>query len=100
NTDPQFEGSPETLMDGFIESRLFIGDPGRPSPIGLGPDGIFGTSDDVDVDFAEDRFSLHDRFTGFQDTPRVLVHTLSAGDLIFSDGFESGTTEEWTSTAP
>ncbi|MEO1084136.1 MAG: hypothetical protein AAFY88_07830 [Acidobacteriota bacterium] len=94
NTERYLDGSPESIMDGVRDGFE------RPSPLGLGPDRIFGTSDDVDVDFAKNRFSLMDRFMGFQDTAEVLARTLSAGDIIFSDGFESGTTEAWTSSSP
>ncbi|MEO1084302.1 MAG: hypothetical protein AAFY88_08670, partial [Acidobacteriota bacterium] len=100
NTERQLPGSPDTIMDGFLNARVLIDPFVRPSVIGLGPDGVFGTSDDVDVDFAEDRFSLHDRFMGFQDTAEVLAHTLSGGGLIFADGFESGTTEAWSFSSP
>ncbi|MEM8997764.1 MAG: hypothetical protein AAGF23_23475 [Acidobacteriota bacterium] len=100
NTELALPGSPATIMDGLVDNRAYVSPLVLPSPIGLGPDRIFGTSDDVDVDFAEDRFSLHDRFMGFQDTAEVLAHTLSRGNVIFADGFESGTTEAWTFSRP
>lgn len=35
---------------------------------GVGPDGVGGTADDVDVDFGEDRFVPSEGFTGVEDT--------------------------------
>ncbi len=35
---------------------------------GVGPDGVGGTADDVDVDFGEDTYNPLDFFTGIQDT--------------------------------
>jgi hypothetical protein len=39
-----------------------------PNFIGLGPDGIFGTQDDIDVDFGRDEFVPSEGFTGIEDT--------------------------------
>ncbi len=36
--------------------------------VGPGPDGVFGTEDDIDVDFGEDRFSLFEGLSGVEDT--------------------------------
>ncbi|MEM8996992.1 MAG: hypothetical protein AAGF23_19570, partial [Acidobacteriota bacterium] len=98
NTERRLVGSPTTIMDSRFDTSFEGFD--RPSPIGLGPDGVFGTSDDIDVDFAEDRFAFEARFMGFQDTAELLARTLAAGDVIFVDGFESGTTEAWTFSSP
>ena len=35
---------------------------------GVGPDGVGGTADDVDVDFGEDVFNPNEGFTGIEDT--------------------------------
>jgi hypothetical protein len=35
---------------------------------GVGPDGLGGTADDVDVDFAEDTYNPNEGFTGLEDT--------------------------------
>lgn len=39
-----------------------------PGTIGVGPDGVFGSDDDVDVDFGEDVFVPNEGFTGLEDT--------------------------------
>lgn len=39
-----------------------------PSLFGVGPDGIGGTADDIDVDFGEDVYSPFEGFTGMEDT--------------------------------
>jgi hypothetical protein len=36
--------------------------------LGLGPDGVFGTADDSDVDFGVDTYSIWEGFTGIEDT--------------------------------
>jgi hypothetical protein len=38
---------------------------------GVGPDGIGGTADDIDVDFVEDDYSVIEGFTGLEDTLNV-----------------------------
>ena len=35
---------------------------------GVGPDGIGGTADDIDVDFGEDLLNPNEGFTGLEDT--------------------------------
>ena len=39
-----------------------------PLLFGVGPDGIGGTADDLDVDFGEDTFNPSEGFTGTEDT--------------------------------
>jgi hypothetical protein len=39
-----------------------------PNMVGVGPDGIFGTADDDDVDFGRDRFVANEGFTGVEET--------------------------------
>jgi hypothetical protein len=39
-----------------------------PLLFGVGPDGIGGTADDVDVDFGEDTYNPNEGFTGIEDT--------------------------------
>ncbi|MCG8454899.1 MAG: hypothetical protein MI919_01360, partial [Holophagales bacterium] len=72
-----------------------------PNTIGLGPDGIFGTADDEDVDLVEDMFADTEGFAGHEDTLAV-VACAGAYDalLLFTDGFESGGTGSWTGTPP
>lgn len=41
-----------------------------PNLVGTGPDQVFGTGDDVDVDFVADHFSLLEGFSGIEDTAR------------------------------
>ena len=44
--------------------------------VGVGPDGIFGTADDVDVDFGRDMFVPNEGFTGTEDT----LNSIAIGD--------------------
>lgn len=44
--------------------------------VGVGPDGIFGTADDVDVDFGRDVFVPNEGFTGVEDT----LNSIAIGD--------------------
>lgn len=44
---------------------------------GVGPDGIGGTADDVDVDFGEDDFNPNEGFTGTEDTLSRVVFVLT-----------------------
>lgn len=67
--------------------------------VGLGPDGIFGSGDDEDVDFALDVFNQSEGFTGLESQYTRAGYALSGG-AIFSDGFESGDTTSWTSSTP
>ena len=46
---------------------------------GVGPDGIFGTADDVDVDFGHDIFVPNEGFTGTEDTLNTIAHGLATG---------------------
>ena len=39
-----------------------------PGLLGVGPDGVFGSGDDVDVDFGHDTFVPNEGFTGTEDT--------------------------------
>ena len=48
--------------------------------VGVGPDGIWGTADDVDVDFGVDNFA-NEGFTGQEDTLNVIAFGLSTGTL-------------------
>ena len=45
----------------------------------VGPDGIFGTSDDVDLDFAVANFAGNEPFSGVEDTVNVIAFGLSTG---------------------
>ncbi len=46
---------------------------------GVGPDGIGGTADDVDVDFNEDTFNPNEPFDGLQDTLNTTAWGLTRG---------------------
>jgi hypothetical protein len=50
-----------------------------PMMYGVGPDGIGGTGDDVDVDFGDDAYSPGEGLTGTQDTMAVTAFGLTKG---------------------
>ena len=50
------------------------------SIFGVGADGVFGTGDDVDADFAEDVFNSNEGFAGLEDTAGRSVFALSTGN--------------------
>jgi hypothetical protein len=54
----QFDARPNLMDQGGEFAGLF----------GVGPDGIGGTADDIDVDFGEDTFVPSEGFTGIEDT--------------------------------
>lgn len=60
-----------SLMDAGGEFR---------SIFGVGEDGVFGTADDVDADFAEDVFNSGEGFVGVEDTAGRSVFGLSSGN--------------------
>ncbi len=70
-----------------------------PNTLGLGTDGIYGTEDDVDVDFEQDMFVPAERFAGFENTLTVVSCGLAGATAIFNDGFETGDLRHWTSEA-
>ena len=72
DTQPQKTGSPLNIMDEGPGSDI-------EDTIGIGPDGIFGTIDDVNVDFEDDVFSLNEGLDGFNFTPGSLSQTLPTG---------------------
>ena len=45
---------------------------------GVGPDGVGGTADDVDVDFGDDAFSPAEGFVGTEDTLGRIVFGLTS----------------------
>lgn len=47
--------------------------------MGVGPDEVFGTADDIDVDFGEDLFVPSEGFTGIEDTLNTVAFGLSTG---------------------
>lgn len=51
-----------------------------PGFIGIGPDGIFGTADDVDVDFGKDVYNPNEGFAGLEDTLQTISFGLSTGN--------------------
>lgn len=57
--------------------------------VGVGPDRIFGTADDEDVDFTPDLFSLAEGFTGTEHTNEKTAFALTgATEFLFGDSFE------------
>ncbi len=59
-------------------------DEGGPQPAeeffqGVGPDGIFGTTDDTSISFAVDRFSRQEGLFGTNFSPQALSHSLATG---------------------
>ncbi len=69
-----------------------------PGTVGVGPDNIFGTGDDFDVDLSVDAFNAG-TFTGTEHTNEKSAHGLTRAGL-FLDSFESGDTSGWSSTTP
>lgn len=67
--------------------------------VGVGADAMFGTLDDVDVDFLPDTFAVSEGFDGTEHTDEKTAFGLS-GEGIFCDDFESGTTAAWSSVIP
>jgi hypothetical protein len=49
--------------------------------VGVGPDRIFGTADDVDVDFGKDMFVPNEGFTGTEDSLNAIAFGLSTGTV-------------------
>lgn len=47
--------------------------------LGIGPDGVFGSVDDYDVDFLEDQYFIAEGFTGVEDVVNVMAFGLSTG---------------------
>ncbi|MEM1081356.1 MAG: hypothetical protein AAGH65_07220, partial [Pseudomonadota bacterium] len=61
-----------------------------PGTVGVGPDNIFGTADDIDVDFIPDLFSFAEGFSGTEHTNQNTAFALTSGsDDIFADSFET-----------
>ncbi|MEN1729354.1 MAG: hypothetical protein AAGJ52_13025, partial [Pseudomonadota bacterium] len=62
--------------------------------VGVGSDGVFGSADDIDVDFGIDVFSFAEGFTGNENTNEKTAFALTCGTgpdiegLIFEDRFE------------
>ncbi len=46
--------------------------------LGLGPDGMFGTADDLDVDFGDDAYSIPEGFAGTENTLQAISFGLPA----------------------
>ncbi|MEM1202586.1 MAG: hypothetical protein AAGN66_05100 [Acidobacteriota bacterium] len=71
-----------------------------PNTLGLGDDGIFGTDDDVDVDFEADHFESSERFAGVEDTLAVVSCGCTTSAGLFGDGFETGDFSRWGAVFP
>ncbi len=69
-----------TLMD---SGGLPIG----PSRMGVGPDGIYGTPDDIDIDFGPDDYAPVEGNIGIENTATLLAFALSTGTV---GGFVTG----------
>jgi hypothetical protein len=59
------------IMDQFATSAA--------TDAGVGPDGIFGTADDVDIDFGTKRYSPLEGYTGRQNSASHMAFALSTG---------------------
>lgn len=68
--------------------------------VGVGPDGDFGTADDIDVDFTGDDFSSAEGLLGTEQTGQRTAFALTGDLSLFVDGFESGDTSAWSITTP
>lgn len=49
------------------------------SILGLGPDGIFGTADDTNVQFVRDEFNPNEGFTGIEDNQSAIAYGATEG---------------------
>lgn len=67
-----------------------------PNTLGVGQDLIFGTADDVDVDFGHDLYNDAEGFAGFESTLAAVACGYLSGAVIFRDEFESGDTSAWS----
>ncbi|MGI9470071.1 MAG: Ig-like domain-containing protein [Rubripirellula sp.] len=74
DTQPQKTGSLYNIMDQGPGSDF-------EDTMGIGPDGIFGTIDDVNVDFIDDVFAQSEGLDGFNYTPGSLSNTLGTGTM-------------------
>ncbi|MBF9129207.1 PPC domain-containing protein [Plantactinospora sp. S1510] len=65
-------------VDQFNEQANVMDQGGNfPVMFGVGPDGVGGTADDVDVDFGEDEFNPNEGFTGIEDTLSRIAFTVT-----------------------
>ncbi|MFY1674398.1 PPC domain-containing protein [Plantactinospora sp. WMMB334] len=65
-------------VDQFNEQPNLMDQGGNfPVMFGVGPDGIGGTADDIDVDFGEDEFNPGEGFTGIEDTLGRIAFTVT-----------------------
>ncbi len=64
-----------------VQSIIDSGAQGIPSLAGVGPDGIFGTDDDVDVDFVTDAYNPDEGKIGDEEGKLLLAYGLSAGTI-------------------
>ena len=71
--------------DGNNQIPSLIDGPGPPVPafdLEVGPDGIFGTADDIDITFpVRDRFSPVEGYFGYEYTAAAIAHSLSTGTV-------------------
>ncbi len=70
-------GSWHTDNSDGTASLMDAGGSGFATLFGVGPDGVGGTRDDQDVDFARDTFDLFEGFTGVEDTQARSTWALS-----------------------
>jgi hypothetical protein len=56
--------------------------------VGVGPDGVFGTADDADVDFGPDMFVPNEGFTGQEDTLNTVAFGLPTPVFAIEVGFD------------
>lgn len=60
-----------------------------PSRMGVGPDGVYGTADDIDIDFGKDDYAPIEGNIGVEDTAALMAYALSTGTA--GGGTVSGT---------
>ena len=57
-----------------------------PNHVGVGPDNIFGSADDLDVDFVEDVYASNEDFTGFENQADRIHWSVVTEDFEICDG--------------
>lgn len=72
-------GAYHTDNDNDVACLIDAGGVGFSRLFGVGPDGIGGTTDDVDVDFAEDTYIPQEGFVGLEDALNVVSWGFSRG---------------------
>lgn len=96
-----FLGNWHTENDSSISAPSIMDQGGNlANSVGVGVDLVFGTADDVDVDFTTDAFVVGGGPFGTEHTGQRTAFALTLDSRIFVDGFESGNLEAWSSALP